>query len=43
MEKLAALKRTFAAYSQLKYSKGFFKSISKAISKDKRGKSFRDC
>ena len=43
VEKIAALKRTFAAYSQLKLGKGFFKSFSKAIGKDPRGKCFGDC
>ena len=43
VEKLAALKRTFAAYSQLKLWKGFFKSFSKAIGKERKGKCFGNC
>ena len=43
VKKIAALKRTFAAYSQLKLGKGFFKLFSKAIGKDPRGKCFGDC
>ena len=40
VEKLTTLKRTMAAYSQLKLGKGFFKSFSKAIGKDNKGECF---
>ena len=43
VEKLATFKQTFAAYSQLKLGKGFFKSFSKAIGKDSKGKCFGNC
>jgi hypothetical protein len=37
------LKRTQAAYYQLKLGKGFFKQFSKAIGKDYRGECFGNC
>ncbi|KAF1935273.1 hypothetical protein EJ02DRAFT_428592 [Clathrospora elynae] len=37
------LKRTQAAYMQLKLGKGFFKQFSKAISKEDKVECFRDC
>ena len=43
VEKLTTLKRTMAAYSQLKLGKGFFKSFSKAIGKDNKGECFGSC
>src|SRR6266567_7063222 len=36
-------KRLQSAFFQLKLGKGFFKSFSKTIGKDKEGKFFRDC
>ena len=36
-------KRLQSAFFQLKLGKGFFKSFSKTIGKDKEGKCFRDC
>ncbi len=36
-------KRLQSAFFQLKLRKGFFKSFSKTIGKDKEGKCFRDC
>ena len=43
VDKLTTLKRTMAAYSQLKLGKGFFKSFSKAIGKDDKGECFGSC
>ena len=43
VEKLTTLKRTMAAYSQLKLGKGFFKSFSKAIGKADKGECFGSC